>query len=114
MTKFPAQKKIYPTPPMQCQLLAQSNSNKTNIHFLLCNLYISTLSVSNQLPTRPLNNIRRLLDLLLPKIPIPSLDRIADSREERLIVAGPELRPEDDVLELRAVGYLPLINTNFK
>lgn len=43
---------------------------------------------------------------VLGQFPISCVDAISDSREERGIVAGPQLWTKDDVAELCAVGDL--------
>ena len=43
---------------------------------------------------------------ILGQCPIPCVNAVADSREDRGVVARPQLRTEDDVPELCAVGDL--------
>lgn len=72
----------------------------------ICNGSRISSRIPHQLPTRPHNRIRRFLHLFLSERPIPCIYRVADSGEESLVVAGPELGAEDDVFELGAVGNL--------
>ena len=46
------------------------------------------------------------VDPILGQCPIPRVDAVADSREDRGIVAGPQLWSKDNVSELCAVGDL--------
>lgn len=52
------------------------------------------------------DNPRRLLDRLLRQRPVARLHDVADGGKESLVVAGPQLRAEDDMAELGAVGDL--------
>ena len=66
--------------------------------------------ISNQLPTRPFDDIRSFGDLLLRKRPISHIDRITDSREVSRFIARPELRAENDMLVLCAVWDLDVVS----
>ena len=46
------------------------------------------------------------VDPILGQCPIPCVDAVADSREDRGVVAGPQFWTKDDVSELCAVGDL--------
>lgn len=63
-------------------------------------------SIPHQFLTGSLNDHRRFLYLFLRQRPVAGLYRIADGREECLVVAGPELWTEDNVFELRPVRNL--------
>lgn len=71
-------------------------------------LHLSSGSIV-QLPSRPSQDARDLLDLFPSKRPIPIIDGVADTREVSGLVAGPGLRGEDDVLVLCAVGELCVV-----
>jgi hypothetical protein len=59
-----------------------------------------------QIQTRFLDYIRNPVDPGLGSCPVTRVDGVSNSREESLVVAGPGLRREEDVFELRAVGDL--------
>lgn len=59
-----------------------------------------------QLPARLGEDVRDSVDPPLCFRPVARVDGISDRGEEGLVVAGPGLRAEDDVLELGAVGDL--------
>lgn len=66
---------------------------------------MSSLSL-NQILTRPLENLRSLLQLHLRSRPVAHVQRIAHGREVCFVVPAPGLRAEDNVLELLAAGNL--------
>jgi hypothetical protein len=60
--------------------------------------------ISRRLPQYP----RDLIHRQLRKRPIPGHHRLPDRREVSLGIIRPEQRAKDDVLKLRAVGYLTI------
>ena len=59
-----------------------------------------------QVSRRLFDNVGDLGDGAVGQGPVSGLDRVADRREVGLVVAGPELGPEEDVFELGAVWDL--------
>lgn len=62
--------------------------------------------MTQQATARILDDLGDTVDPFLGKCPVARVNAIADGGEGGGVVAGPELRAKNDMLELRSVGYL--------
>jgi hypothetical protein len=86
-------------PDMKALSAAITRKKKLGIFYITQRSYGQHIRGVNQ-------DLRRLGNDSLGQLPLLGLDCVPDGGEVGLVVAGPQLRPKDDVLELRAVGDL--------